>query len=58
MDTQAPTVPQNLTGQAQGATQVNLSWSASTDNGGGTVAGYRIFRNGVSLTTTAGTSGT
>jgi len=55
-DTQAPTVPQNLTGQAQGATQVNLSWSASTDNGGGTVAGYRIFRNGTSLTTTTGTS--
>jgi fibronectin type 3 domain-containing protein len=56
VDTQPPTVPQNLTGQAQGATQVNLSWSASTDNGGGTVAGYRIFRNGVSLTTTTGIS--
>ena len=56
VDTQPPTVPQNLTGQAVNASQVNLSWTASTDNGGGSVAGYRIFRNGTPLTTTTGTT--
>jgi len=55
-DTQAPTVPQNLTGSAPGSSQVTLSWAASTDAGGGTVAGYRIFRNGAPLTTTTGTT--
>ena len=55
-DTQPPTVPQNLAGQANSATQVALSWSASTDNGGGTVAGYRIYRNGAALTTVTGTT--
>jgi chitodextrinase len=56
VDTQAPTVPQNLTGAAPNAGQVTLNWTASTDNGGGTVAGYRIYRNGAALTTTTGTS--
>ena len=28
------------------ATQVSLSWSASTDTGGSGLAGYRVFRNG------------
>ena len=55
-DTQPPTVPQNLAGQANSATQVALSWAASTDNGGGTVAGYRIYRNGTALTTATGTT--
>ena len=55
-DTQPPTVPQNLAGQANNATQIALSWSASTDNGGGTVAGYRVYRNGSALTTVTGTT--
>jgi len=55
-DTQPPTVPQNLTGQALTASQVTLNWSASTDNGGGTVAGYRIYRNGTSIATATGTT--
>ncbi|MEK7212319.1 MAG: Ig-like domain-containing protein, partial [Patescibacteria group bacterium] len=41
-DTQAPTVPTNLTATAVSSSQINLSWSASTDNVG--VTGYRIFR--------------
>jgi len=41
-DTTAPTVPANLQASAVAATQINLSWSASTDNVG--VTGYRVYR--------------
>lgn len=41
-DTQAPTVPGGLTATPAGATQVNLAWSASTDNVA--VTGYRVER--------------
>ncbi len=41
-DTQPPTVPQSLTATAGGMQQVNLSWSASTDNV--VVNGYAIYR--------------
>ncbi|MEW5743938.1 MAG: chitobiase/beta-hexosaminidase C-terminal domain-containing protein [Nitrospirota bacterium] len=43
-DTQAPSVPAGLTGTAVSASQVDLSWSASTDDVG--VAGYRVYRDG------------
>src|SRR5438876_997939 len=39
---------------AMPATQISLSWTASTDNVG--VAGYTIFRNGGKITTTASNS--
>jgi malectin (di-glucose binding ER protein)/fibronectin type III domain protein len=55
-DTQPPTIPQNPSAQAVSASQVTLTWLASTDNGGGAVAGYRIFRNDVALTTTTATT--
>lgn len=48
-DTTAPTTPINLTATAASATQVNLSWTASTDNIG--VVGYDIYRNDVMLIT-------
>ena len=41
-DTQAPTTPGGLSATAAGATQINLAWSASTDNVG--VTGYRVER--------------
>ena len=41
-DTQAPTVPTGLSAQAISSSQINLSWTASTDNVG--VTGYRIYR--------------
>ncbi len=41
-DTQAPTVPGGLTATPAGATQVNLAWTASTDNVA--VTGYRVER--------------
>src|SRR6185436_17879068 len=41
-DTQPPTAPSGLTATAAGATQINLSWTASTDTVG--VTGYRVER--------------
>jgi len=43
-DTTAPTVPAGLTATAQSATQISLTWTASTDAGAG-VAGYHVFRD-------------
>ncbi|MWC29711.1 fibronectin type III domain-containing protein [Paenibacillus sp. MMS18-CY102] len=51
-DTVAPSVPANVTATASSSTQVNLSWTAATDNVG--VVGYEIYRDG----TLAGTSTT
>ena len=46
-DTQAPSTPTNLVATAFAYNQVNLSWSASTDNVG--VAGYWVVRNGTTI---------
>jgi len=60
VDTQAPTVPQNLTGAAPNAGQVTLNWTASTDNV--RVTGYLVQRQDpgsmsfVHVGTTTGTS--
>src|SRR3989344_3760887 len=48
-DTQAPTVPTNLTATVISSSQINLSWTASTDNTG--VTKYKIFRDGVKIAT-------
>ncbi len=53
-DTQAPTVPANLTSPSKTSTSVALSWSASTDNVG--VTGYDVYRNGTVAGSTATTS--
>jgi chitodextrinase len=53
-DSVAPTTPTNLTAVATSTSQINLSWTASTDNVG--VAGYRIFRGGSQIATVTGTS--
>jgi chitodextrinase len=39
-DTQPPTAPSNLTATAGSSSQINLSWTASTDNVG--VTGYKV----------------
>ena len=41
-DTTAPTVPASLTATAVSATQVNLAWTAATDNAG--ITGYQVER--------------
>jgi chitodextrinase len=53
-DTTAPTVPTNLSATGTTQTQTTLSWSASTDAVG--VSGYRVFRNGTQIATSATTS--
>jgi chitodextrinase len=53
-DITAPSAPTNLSTQAVSSSQVNLSWSASSDNTG--VTGYEVYRNNVRLTTITTTS--
>lgn len=45
-DNIAPSVPTGLTATAISSSQINLSWSASTDTGGSGLAGYRVYRDG------------
>jgi chitodextrinase len=46
-DGTAPSKPGNLSAAAASSSQVNLSWSASSDNVG--VVGYNVYRNGTLL---------
>ena len=48
-DTTSPSTPTNLHASSSSATQINLTWTASTDNVG--VVGYDIYRNGALLIT-------
>lgn len=50
-DTEPPTVPTNLSGSAVSPTQINLTWTASTDNV--SVFGYKIYRGGSLIGTSA-----
>src|SRR5438132_30793 len=53
-DLTPPSVPTNLSASAVSSSQINLSWTASTDNVG--VAGYTIYRGGLQIGTTSLTS--
>lgn len=50
-DRQAPTTPTSFRATAAGLNDITLAWNASTDNVG--VTGYRIQRNGTTITTTS-----
>ena len=50
-DTAPPAVPTNVSASAASASQINLSWTASTDNVG--VTGYMVFRGGTQIGTTS-----
>ena len=53
-DRTAPSMPTNPTATAISSSQINLSWSASTDNVG--VTGYKVYRAGTQIGTSATTS--
>jgi chitodextrinase len=53
-DGEPPTAPSGFRATAVGSTEIDLTWTASTDNVA--VTGYVIFRDGVELTTVAGTA--
>ncbi len=53
-DTQAPSIPANLTVTGLSSSQLTLSWSAATDNVG--VTGYRVYRDGTLVASPATTS--
>ena len=53
-DLTPPSIPSNLRGVSPSTNEVDLSWSASTDNVG--VAGYYIYRDGNQIGGTASTS--
>ncbi|MGC1485039.1 MAG: Ig-like domain-containing protein [Candidatus Acidiferrum sp.] len=53
-DTNAPSVPTGLTATAASSSQINLSWTASTDNVG--VTGYKVYRGGTQVGTSMSTA--
>lgn len=53
-DTTPPSAPTGLTATAVSSTQINLSWTASTDNVA--VTGYQIFRAGSQIGTSTTTT--
>ncbi len=54
LDTTPPSTPTNLAGSAISSTQINLTWTASTDNI--KVAGYDVYRGGSKVATVTTTS--
>ena len=54
LDTSPPSVPAGLTGTAASNTEINLTWTAATDNVG--VKGYQVFLNDRVISTTTTTS--
>lgn len=53
-DTEVPSTPTNLQATAISESQIDLSWTAATDNRG--ISGYNIYRNGSFLTSTTNTA--
>lgn len=54
VDTTSPSIPTGVSTTVISSSQINLSWIASVDNVG--VSGYKVYRNGVVVTTTANLS--
>jgi len=55
-DTTPPSVPSGLAVSADSATQLQLTWTASTDDSG--VTGYKLYRDGAYIKTVTGSPGT
>src|SRR5258708_24588159 len=58
VDATAQSMPTGLTATAVSTSQINLSWTATTDTGGSGLKGYMITRNGSALVTTTSTATT
>jgi hypothetical protein len=56
IDTVAPAVSSGVTAMVGSSSQITVSWNPTTDSGGSGLAGYRIYRGGLLLGTTTGTS--
>ncbi|REK75539.1 discoidin domain-containing protein [Paenibacillus paeoniae] len=54
IDTQPPTAPTNLKANAASDSQINLTWTASTDDS--FVSGYDIYRNGAKIASSVSNS--
>jgi chitodextrinase len=54
-DTRPPTVPSGLTATAASSSQINLSWTASTDSSSG-IRGYKVYRSNTQIATVTTTS--
>ena len=54
IDEEAPTIPTNLSATAISTTEINLTWTASTDDVG--VIGYKIYRDNMEIDTTTNTT--
>jgi chitodextrinase len=57
VDTDPPTVPQNLRMTSRTITSISLAWDASSDTGS-EVEGYTLYRNGVAIGTFSATTTT
>jgi chitodextrinase len=54
IDSMPPTTPASLSALGVSSSQINLTWTPSTDNVG--VSGYQVFRNNVQVAVSAGNS--
>ena len=54
-DATPPSQPTGLTATAVSVAQINLTWNASTDAGGSGLAGYKVYRGGIQITTVSST---
>ena len=54
-DDTPPSAPSNLTAEASGNSEINLTWDAASDGESG-IAGYKVYRNGEQIGTSDNTS--
>ncbi len=55
-DTTPPTVPAGLSATVISSSQINLSWSPSTDTGGSGLSGYKMYRASTQIGTATATT--
>jgi hypothetical protein len=57
-DTTPPSTPTGLQASVASCSQINLTWTASTDSGGSGLAGYNVYRGGSFLKQVVGATST